>query len=149
MSDAELLSGNAGRVIRGGATRAAGYAAGSLALMGASVVLLRHLSVTDVGRYVTVMSLLAIAGSLSDTGLTVIGQREYATAPSPGARDRVLGSILGARLILAPLAVFAAALFALLAGYDGTMVRGTLIAGAGIVLVAVATTLSLPLSNAL
>ena len=149
MSDAELLSGNAGRVIRGGATRAAGYAAGSLALMGASVVLLRHLSVTDVGRYVTVMSLLAIAGSLSDTGLTVIGQREYATAQESAARRNVLGSILGARLILAPLAVVAAALFALLAGYDHTMVRGTLIAGTGIVLVAVATTLSLPLSNAL
>ena len=149
-SEAVLAAGEAGgRVIRGGTLRTSGYLAGTLAATAASVILLRYLGVVNVGRYVTVMSLLAVAAGLADAGLTVIGQREYTVAATATARREVLGDVLAVRLVLTPLAVLAAALFALLAGYDRTMVLGTLIGGVGIVISAATTTMTVPLSTQL
>src|SRR3954451_10360914 len=87
-TDAVLTSGDAGgKVIRGGALRAGGYVGRSLAATGAAglllslpaapVILLLSPGPVAVGQYVTVISLLAIAGGLTDAGFTVIGQREY------------------------------------------------------------------------
>ncbi len=148
-AEAVLAAGAGGRVIRGGTLRAGGYLVGTLAATAASVVLLRYLGVVDVGRYVTVMSLLAVAGGLADAGLTVIGQRDYTVAASPAQRRQVLGDVLAMRLVLTPLAVLAAALFAVLAGYDRTMVLGTLVGGIGIVIAAATTTMTVPLSTRL
>ena len=67
------------RVIRGSVWRLGGYLAGILVTTLSAAVLLRHLGVVDAGRYVTVVSLVAIAGGLSDLGLTAIGVREYTT----------------------------------------------------------------------
>jgi O-antigen/teichoic acid export membrane protein len=149
-AEAVIAAGGAGgRVIRGGTLRAGGYLVGTIAATAASVVLLRYLGVVDVGRYVTVMSLLAVAGGLADAGLTVIGQREYTVAGSAAQRRDVLGDVLAVRLVLTPLAVLAAALFAVIAGYDGTMVLGTLVGGIGIVIAAATTTMTVPLSTRL
>ena len=146
-SEAILGAGTAGgKVIRGGLLRAGGYAVGTVAATAASVVLLRYLGPVAVGQYVTVMSLLAIVGGLTDAGLTVIGQREYTIAKTDEERRRLLAYIVAMRIAITPLGVIAATGFALIAGYDRTLVLGTLIGGAGLVVANVATTLTVPLS---
>jgi O-antigen/teichoic acid export membrane protein len=134
------------KVIRGSALRTGGYMLGMALAAGASVFLLRHLGVVDFGRYVTVMSLVAIVGGLTDAGLTVVGQREYALLGTAEKQRRLLSGIVGIRLVLTPFGVLVAALFAVVADYGQTMVLGTLVAGAGMVLINVAATLTLPLS---
>ena len=57
-----LRTGEAGgKVIRGGALRGAGYAAGILFGAGTSVLLLRHLGVEEFGRYGIVIALLELS----------------------------------------------------------------------------------------
>lgn len=146
-ADAVLASGDAGgKVIRGGMLRAGGYAVGTIAATAASVVLLRYLGPIEVGRYVTVMSLLAIVGGLTDAGLTVIGQREYTIASSEEHRRRLLADIVAMRIAITPVGVILATVFAVVAGYDSTLVLGTLIGGVGVILANVAATLTVPLS---
>lgn len=146
-ADAVLTSGDAGgKVIRGGLLRTGGYLVGTIAATAASVVLLRYLGPVEVGRYVTVMSLLAIVGGLTDAGLTVIGQREYTIATTEEDRRRLLARIVAMRIAITPVGVIVATLFAIAAGYDSTLVLGTLIGGAGVVLANVAATLTVPLS---
>jgi O-antigen/teichoic acid export membrane protein len=131
--------------IRGGAMRVGGYLVGTALVAAASVILLRHLGVVDFGHYVAVMSLVAIAAGVTDAGLTVVGQREYVLADGAEQR-RLLGNVLGIRLLVTPVGVAVAGLFAVLAGYPEAMVLGTLIAGAGVVLATAGATLTLPLS---
>jgi O-antigen/teichoic acid export membrane protein len=146
-TDAVLTSGDAGgKVIRGGALRAGGYVVGTLAATGASVILLRYLGPVAVGQYVTVMSLLAIAGGLTDAGLTVIGQREYTITRTDEERRKLLADIVAMRLALTPLGVIVATLFGIAAGYERTLVLGILIGGVGVVVANVAATLTVPLS---
>jgi O-antigen/teichoic acid export membrane protein len=142
-----LRSGDTGlKVVRGSALRGVGYLAGVLLVAGASVILLRYLGVVDFGRYVTVMSLIGIVSGVTDAGLTAIGARELAVAPPGEERLRLLANLVTLRLVLTPLGVLLAAAFALVAGYDSTLVYGTLLAGAGLVLVNTQATLMLPLS---
>ena len=54
-----------GKIIRGSALRAGGYAAGLALSILAAALMTRHLGVTRWGGYVTVLSLVSIVGSLS------------------------------------------------------------------------------------
>ncbi|MEA2443601.1 MAG: hypothetical protein QOJ12_893 [Thermoleophilales bacterium] len=135
-----------GHVIRGGALRVGGYLAGTALVAAASVLLLRHLGVIQFGRYVTVMSLVAIVSGVSDAGLTAVGARELALRDDPAERRRLVGNLVTLRLLLTPVGVWLAAMFALAAGYDSTLVAGTLVAGAGLVLVNSQATLIIPLA---
>ena len=45
-----------------------------------ATLLLRHLGVAESGRYVTVLSLVAIATSVVDLGLNVSGSRDWRCA---------------------------------------------------------------------
>ena len=63
---------------RGALARAAGYAAGQALSVGAAALLFRHLGVVDAGRYVTVLSLVAVVQGLADAGLNTLGTRELA-----------------------------------------------------------------------
>jgi len=135
-----------GRVIRGGALLTAGYLAGTVLAAVASVFLLRYLGVEDFGRYIVVMSIVAIVSGVTDVGLTIVGQREYATVTQPGARRRLIANIAGIRLALTPLGVLAGAIFAVVAGYESNLVAGVLLAGAGLVLVNTAATYTVPLT---
>jgi O-antigen/teichoic acid export membrane protein len=136
----------AGRVVRGGALRAIGFGVVNLLGVASSVVLLRHLGVTDFGRYGTVVALVAIASGLADAGLNVTGSRELSLLPRGPERRHLLGALLGARLLLLTGAGVAAVVFALAAGYDSAMVAGTALAAAGAVLIGAQSTLTLPLS---
>jgi len=146
-TDDVLRSPDAGhRVIRGGTIRGLGYGLGVGLTAIASVFLLRYLGVDDFGRYVTVLSLMAIVSGITDAGLTAVGARELALLERGEARRRLLESLIALRLILTPVGVVIAVLFALVAGYDRTLVIGTAIAGVGLVLINTQATLMLPLS---
>jgi O-antigen/teichoic acid export membrane protein len=146
-ADGGVLGGPdlAGRVVRGGALRLAGFGVVNLLGVVSSVVLLRYLGVADFGRYGTVLALVGIASGLADAGLNLTGSRELALLPPGPERRRLLGALLGVRALLLVAAVLAALLFALLAGYDSTVVTGTALAGAGAVLIGIQSTVTLPL----
>lgn len=146
MAEDVLHTSEAGpKVIRGGVLRFGGYAAGVLLGAIASVFLLRHLGVVEFGHYVTVMSLVAIVSGVTDAGLTVVGSRELAVRPAGAQRERLVANILAVRLLLTPAGVLVAAAFAVVAGYGERLVYGTLLAGAGIVLVNAQASMTLPL----
>ena len=123
-----------GLVIRGSVLRVAGHGVGVLALSVASVLLLRHLGVVRFGEYVTVMAIVAVASTVADAGLAVVGSRELTLRDVGAPRRRLLGNILGLRLVIAPLGVAGGVVFAMLAGYPDYMVVGALLAGAGLML---------------
>jgi len=129
---------------RGGALRAAGYLAGQLLSVGAVALLFRHLGVDDTGRYVTVLSLVAIVQGLTDLGLTTLGVRELSTA-APDQRRPLLADLLGLRLAATVAGVALVVAFGLVAGYGTTVVVGIALAGAGLVVQNAGTTLGMDL----
>jgi O-antigen/teichoic acid export membrane protein len=143
----DVLSGPdlAGRVVRGGVMRAIGFGIVNLLGLAGSVVLLRYLGVDDYGRYGTVIALVGIASGLGDVGLNVTGSRELALMSTEQERRHLMGSLLGARLLLLTATVVASVVFAAAAGYDSAMLVGTAVAGVGAVLVGAQSTLTLPL----
>jgi lipopolysaccharide exporter len=134
-----------GRVIRGSAMRVGGNAAGIVVGLATATLLLRHLGVAESGRYVTVMSLVAIAGSVAENGLNVTGSRELALR-EPSGRSALVANILGQRLAITPFALLLIVLFAALAGYPSRMVAGTALAGTGMFIMAIANALLLRLT---
>ncbi len=141
-----LTSHDAGvRVARGSALRVGANAAGVIVGIGTATLLLRHLGVAESGRYVTVMSLVAIAGSVSENGLNVSASPELALR-APVRRRELVANIVGQRLLVTPLAVLAMVAFAAIAGYPARMVAGTALGGFGMLLMAVANSLLLPLT---
>ena len=89
---------------------------------------------------------MAIVSGITDAGLTAVGARELALREPGESRRRLLENLIGLRLILTPVGVVGAVLFALLAGYDRTLVIGTVLAGVGLVSIKTQATLMLPLS---
>ncbi|HEY7794495.1 MAG TPA: hypothetical protein VIA10_10860, partial [Gaiellaceae bacterium] len=141
-----LRTGEAGgRVIRGGALRALGYAAGIVLGAGTSVLLLRHLGVEDFGRYGIVVALIGIVSAVTDAGLTAVGSRELAVL-QPSQRPELLRSLVGLRIVLTAGGVVLATAFAALAGYPGVVVAGTALAGLGVLLLNTQSTLMMPLA---
>lgn len=145
MSEDVLTAGGAGgKVIRGSALRVAANVAGLLLGLATAALLLRHLGVEDSGRYVTVLSLVGIAVSVVDNGLNVTAGSELARL-EPKVRRPLLANLFGQRLAAAAVALAMLVAFALVAGYPREMVAGTALAGAGVLLVAVANSLLMPL----
>lgn len=144
--DDVLTSGEAGgKVIRGSAMRVGANVAGLALGLLTATLLLRHLGVDDSGRYVTVLSLVGIAVSIVDTGLNVGASSDLAVT-APGARPQLLANVLGQRLAVAAVALVLLVGFALVAGYPSEMVAGTALAGTGVLIVAVANSILVPLT---
>jgi O-antigen/teichoic acid export membrane protein len=137
-----------GKVIRGGALRMTGYAAGLLLAVVAAALMTRHLGVVDWGHYVTVLSLVSIVGGLSEAGMSTIGVREYSILEGE-TRERLMRNLLGLRLGITVVGIAGAVIFALAAGYEDVMVVGTLFAGLSLVFNAIQQTVSVPLSASL
>lgn len=147
-----LREPSAGRLaIRGSAMRGGGYLSGWILLAVASVLLVRHLGVADFGRYATVMSVVAVVSALSDPGLSLLGQRDIVQTGGEieGARRRLLEDILGIRLLLTPVSIVLAVVFAWAVGYTQPMVLGVLLAGAALLVAGVNSTLMIPLTTRL
>ena len=134
-----------GLVIRGGVLRTAGHGLGIALSVGAVAILIRHLGAADYGRYVTVISLISIVGSLAEAGLTNLGIREYATLEAE-RRDHVMRNLLGLRLAISVLGGGIAVGFAVLAGYSGAMVAGAAIGAVGLAVLNAQGSYSEPLS---
>jgi O-antigen/teichoic acid export membrane protein len=137
-----------GRVIRGGVIRTGSYVAGVSIGIASAALMTRHLGVEDFGKYVIVTSLIAIVGGLTEAGVSNIAAREFATQ-EPGERDRLIANVMGIRLTVACVGVAIATGFAVVAGYDRTMVVGTVLAGIGLVIATVQQTYSIPIGVAL
>lgn len=137
-----------GKVIRGSALRIGANLAGLLLGLLTATLLLRHLGVEESGRYVTVLSLAGIAVSIVDTGLNVTASSEIARL-EPEQRRGMLANVLGQRLLCALPAWLLLIAFALIAGYPERMVAGTALAGGGLMIVAIANALLVPLTVSL
>src|SRR6476659_521100 len=106
--------------IRGSLLRVGGYVAGTLMSILSVSLLIRHLGVTDFGRYVTVLSLVTIVQGVTDAGLSQIGIREYSTRRGSD-RDALMRNLTGVRLVLTFAGILAATGFAAVAGYEGDL----------------------------
>jgi len=137
-----------GAAIRGGVLRVGGYLAGVGLGVVSAAILIRYLGPADFGRYMTVISLVTIVAGLSEAGMTNIGVREYSVL-ARGESGRVLQNLLGLRLVVTVVGVGAAVGFSLVAGYDRTMVLGSAIAGAGVLLAVIQATYAIPLISRL
>lgn len=130
--------------IRGAALRIGGYVVGIGVSVVSSALLFRHLGVVATGSYVTVLSLVTLAGGVADTGLATIGVRELSTL-APQLAQSFFRSLCGLRLVFVSCGVLLAVGFAGLSGYSATLVLGTLLAGGGFVLLTAQISFTLPL----
>jgi O-antigen/teichoic acid export membrane protein len=137
-----------GIAIRGGALRLVGYGVTVLLSVVGIAAVTRHLGAADFGRFSVVQSLVAIAAGVAEAGMINVGIREYAVREGRD-RDAMLSNLQGIRIALGVVGVCVALLFGLAAGYDGTMLAGIALTGAGVLLIAVQATLGIPLSAGL
>ncbi len=133
-----------GAAIRGGALRLAGYAGGVALALASAPLLIRHLGVVDFGRYTLVLSLIAMVQGLTEGGLAAVGLREY-TVLDRDHRRRLMRDLLGLRFALTITGVVLAVCFGLIAGYDGELIAGTVVAGVGLLLLVLFNLITIPL----
>jgi O-antigen/teichoic acid export membrane protein len=133
--------------IHGGAIRIVGYLSGILISLGGAALLVRHLGIATFGQYVTVLSVVALVGGVTEAGIAVYGIREY-TSDTRG-RALLIANLLGLRASLALLGIACGAIFGLIVGYSNTLVLGILIAGVGLLLQVISDVLSVPLQSEL
>lgn len=134
--------------IRGGVLRVAGYAGGVLVSLASAALLFRHLGVAESGRYVTVISLVAIVSGLSDAGLTATGVRDLSVLRGE-ARRRLARDLTGLRIVLTIAGVVLAIGFGAAAGYDEVLIAGTAVAGLGLLFQSVQVAYSMSLTSRL
>lgn len=137
-----------GAAVRGGALRVAGYVLNALLGALAAAFLFRHLGVKRVGSYVIAMTIATIVAGLSDLGLTALGVRELSVR-DPQGRSSLMSNLLGLRVAMTLVGVAGSVLFTLVAGYHPIVVAGVAIAGAGLMVQNVQSTLSLSLVSRL
>jgi O-antigen/teichoic acid export membrane protein len=119
--------------LRGGALRSAGYMAGLLLSLASAPLLIRHLGQVEFGKYLAVLSIVAVVAGFTEAGLNAIALREYATL-APGQRERAMADALGLRISLSAVGILVGVALAALLGYNATLVLGTLLAGIGMLL---------------
>jgi O-antigen/teichoic acid export membrane protein len=130
--------------LRGSVLRTASYVLGILLSLISARVLIIHIGVSDFGRYATVLALVTIVSGFTEGGLNSVVLREFATV-STGRRHEMMASAIGIRLVLTIVGVVFAVAFAAAAGYGPTLVLGTALAGIGLVLQLLQSTLSMTL----
>jgi O-antigen/teichoic acid export membrane protein len=131
--------------IRGGALRLAGYGGGVALALASVPLLVRHLGVTEFGRYTLVVSIVAIVQGFTEGGLQAIGVREYSVL-GPQERELMMRRLLALRVLLTAVGLGLALAFVALAGYDSTILVGTIVAGVGLLLLVLFNLLSVPLA---
>ena len=134
-----------GLIIRGGAVRAIGHGINNLVALAGVVLVTRYLGVADFGRFQTVISLITVVGTVTDAGMAALGMREYAQRTG-AERDRFMQSLTGLRLLLTLGGAAIAAGIAAALGYDRDLVLGAGLAGVGLALTVVQTSLAIPLA---
>ncbi|MDO9408196.1 flippase [Patulibacter sp.] len=122
-----------GAALRGGALRTVGFAAGLMLSLVSAPLVIRHLGDAEFGRYSAVLAVVAIVGGLTEGGVNTVALRELAVARDRDQRDRLMGDLLGLRLVLTATGVILAVGFAVIAGYGPSLVAGTALAGLGLI----------------
>jgi O-antigen/teichoic acid export membrane protein len=142
----DLLDSDAAgqRFIRGGSMRVLAYGAGVLASLVSVPFVVRHLGKVGWGHYLIVTSLLFIVQALTEGGMANVGVREFTNSTGPEQRQ-LMSDLLGLRIVLTLAGVIGGVVFALAAGYERTLVEGTALAGAGLFLLNLQYTLTVPL----
>ncbi len=130
-----------GAALRGSVLRTISYVLGLLLSLISARVLIEHLGGPGFGRYTTVVALVTIVSGFTEGGLNSIVLREFATLGEERRRE-MMASAIGMRLIVTVIGVALAVGFAAVAGYGTTMVVGTALAGTGLVLQLLQSTLS-------
>jgi O-antigen/teichoic acid export membrane protein len=145
-AEGDLLDSRAAgpAALRGSALRTGAYMLGILLSLVSAPLLVRHLGVSEFGRYVTIVSLVTIVSGFTEGGLNTVLLREFATLGGDARREMVRSAI-GIRIVLTLAGVALAVLFAAVAGYGSTLVLGTVLAGAGLVLQLIQSLLSVTL----
>lgn len=135
-----------GKAIRGGAIVSSTYVLTTLLTAATVPLMVRALGVEDFGKFVTASAAVMILAGVTEAGLTGIGTREYVSVEA-GERRGVLANLVGMRtvLTLAGLAVGCGAMA--LVGYEGIVVAGVAISGAGLVLTVVQSTWTIPMAG--
>ena len=123
-----------GRAMRGGMIRTGAFTGGLALGLLTAPLLVRHLGDVDFGRYLTVLAVVAIVTGLTEGGVNAVAMRALAAAGDDSTRDRIMRDLLGLRLVLSVAGIVIAVGFAVIAGYDGELVLGTLCAGTGMLL---------------
>lgn len=137
-----------GRIIRGGALRLGTYVLTVALSILSAALLTRHLGVTRFGDYTTVLSLVGVLSAVTDAGMSIVGQREFAVREG-AERDELMRDLLGLRIVLTAVGVLLVAAFAIAAGYDTALLIGAVLAGLGTVALVVQHTHTIPLAAAL
>jgi O-antigen/teichoic acid export membrane protein len=137
-----------GKAIRGGVVRALSFGAGILLSLASIPLMIRHLGVVDFGRFATVTSIVMIVAGVTEAGLTGIGMREFAVHPA-ATRRQLVANLAGMRAALTVAGAFVAIAFTLVAGYDRIVVLGTAVSSAGLVVLVLQQTYSIPLASSL
>lgn len=132
------------RAVRGSALRSGGYVLGILLSLISAPLLVRHLGLDDFGIYVTISAIVAIVAGVTDVGITSVGVREWAVREA-GERRTLLANLLGARLVLTTLGCLGALAFGLAAGYETTRMEAMGVACGGLLMLACAEALGVPL----
>jgi O-antigen/teichoic acid export membrane protein len=145
-ADTDLLDTQAAgpAALRGSVLRTIAFVLGILLSLISARVLIVHLGVSDFGRYATVLALIAIVGGFTEGGLNSVVLREFATLGGPDRRG-MMRSAIGIRVVLTTLGAALAVAFAAVVGYSSTLVLGTALAGIGLVLQLLQSTLSMTL----
>jgi O-antigen/teichoic acid export membrane protein len=132
-------------VIRGGVLRGLGYVGSTLLALVGMALVTRHLGVANFGRFQTVISLITVVGTVTDAGMATLGLREYSQVRDT-ERGALVGSLLGLRITLTLTGAAIAAGIAAVLGYDSDLVMGAVLAGLGLALTVLQTTLTIPLA---
>ncbi|HEX3510469.1 MAG TPA: flippase [Solirubrobacteraceae bacterium] len=119
--------------LRGSAMRSSAYVLGVLMSLVSAPLLVRHLGVSQFGRYTIVVSLVTIVAGFTEGGLNTVVLREYATLER-AERDEMIRAAIGIRIVLTLAGVGLVVAFAAVVGYGSTLVLGTFLAGIGLVL---------------
>jgi O-antigen/teichoic acid export membrane protein len=119
--------------VRGGVLRVGGYLFGAALSVVSAALLFRHLGVRDAGRYVTVMTLVALFGGLTEAGLSSIAVRELSASADPRT-STLMRDIVGLRIALSTVAALASVAFAAAVGYSSLLIVGTALCAFGYVL---------------
>jgi O-antigen/teichoic acid export membrane protein len=98
-----------------------------------AAVLFRYLGPDDAGKYVTVLAIVAIVGSMFDGGLHSLAIRE-ASVRRGTDRSAVIDDLLGMRVVMGAVAILLAAGLAAVLGYGPSLVLGSALASLGLVL---------------
>ncbi len=132
------------KIVRGGIWRTLAFVFGSALGVVSIAVVSRTFGPSEFAVFVTIMSLLTVATSLSDFGLLALGIREY-SVNDQAQRDRTQRAMLTLRLIFSLVAVGAMLVFATQMDFSSSVLLGTALAGIGLCALSLQVAYNVPL----